>query len=60
MPVGEIVHPSSTEQTFLLNSLQTAALRPDGRKFFQARPISVEFGERLGWCQVQMGDTMYV
>lgn len=60
MPAGEITQPSRTEEAFLLSALRTAALRADGRKLHQARPVNVEFGERLGWCQVHVGDTITI
>lgn len=60
MPAGDLVQPSLSEQGFLLHALRTTALRVDGRKFGQARPVRVEFGDRQGWCQVSLGRTMYV
>ena len=60
MPAGEITHPSRTEEVFLLTALRTAALRTDGRKLHQARSVSAEFSERLGWCQVHVGDTIAI
>lgn len=60
MPAGQLVQPSLTEEAFVLQALQTAAVRTDGRKFQQARPIEITFGEQLGSCQVSAGGTRYV
>lgn len=60
MPAGQLVQPSQTEEAFVLQALQSAALRADGRKFAQARPVNIKFGEQLGSCEVSIGDTMYV
>ncbi|WFD36440.1 3'-5'-exoribonuclease [Malassezia cuniculi] len=60
MPAGQIVQPSLVEEEFLLQALRTAALRTDGRKFNDARQIRVQFGEQLGWCKVNIGDTCVI
>ena len=58
MPAGQLVAPSQTEEAFVLEALQSAALRTDGRKFAQARPVNISFGEQLGWCEVSLGNTV--
>lgn len=58
MPAGQLVAPSQTEEAFVLEALQSAALRTDGRKFAQARPVNIAFGEQLGWCEVSLGKTV--
>lgn len=58
MPAGDLVPPSLTEQHFLLHALRSTAVRVDGRKFGQARPVRIEFSNRQGWCQVSLGHTV--
>lgn len=60
MPAGQLAPPSLTEQAFVQQALCTAALRTDGRRPREARPLLVKFGEQLGWCQVSLGNSMYV
>lgn len=60
MPAGQVVQPSLTEEAFVLQALRTAALRYDGRRVREARPIQIRFGEPYGWCEVQLGDTVAV
>ena len=60
MPAGQLVAPSQTEDAFVHKALRSAALRADGRRFAQARPVNISFGEQLGSCEVSMGNTVYV
>ena len=60
MPAGHLVGPSHTEVQFLERALQGAALRTDGRRLRDARKLQVHFGERLGWCEVHLGDTVVI
>lgn len=56
---GSVLEPSLTEIAFLKSALQ-ASIRPDGRSFLQARPLSIRFDAELGWTEVTLGATRVV
>ncbi|WFD44830.1 3'-5'-exoribonuclease [Malassezia psittaci] len=60
MPAGQLVAPSQSEEAFVLHALQSSALRVDGRRLAQSRPLNIRFGEQLGWCEVSLGKTIAI
>jgi exosome complex component RRP45 len=51
--------PSIPERDFTIEAFRQN-LRVDGRELLEMRPVTIDFGEELGWVECSMGDTRYV